>query len=410
MQAEIVTIGTELLLGEIVDTNSAWIAERLMTIGLNLFYATTVGDNLERITQVLRTALERSQVVITTGGLGPTVDDMTREAVAAASERELYLDEGPLGEIACFFSRHGRGMTDNNRRQALMPRGATVIHNPVGTAPCFAVEHDGRLLISLPGVPHEMKHLMTTEVLPLLQRRFGLQSVIRSRRLHTAGLGESAADARIGDLMEAGNPTVGTRAHPGEVDIVITAKADSDAAAEALIAPVASELRRRLGHYVFGSDGEGHGEVVLRLMSERGLSLATVESSPQGDLARMLYQAASFREVYRCGMIYSDRCPEPLGLPLQTPDRPPLADQALADALAERCRQQADTDMALAIVGPSDLGKSPGPLVYYALATPTGLLHREPRPGRGGPSGRGWLVHLGLELLRRHLLGLPEEG
>jgi len=387
MQAEIVTIGTELLLGEIVDTNSAWIAERLTTIGLNLFYTTTVGDNLARITQVLRTALERSDVVITTGGLGPTVDDMTREAAAAASDRELYLDKGLLDEIACFFSRHGRGMTDNNRRQALMPSGATIIHNPVGTAPCFAVEHDGHLLISLPGVPHEMMHLMTTEVLPLLQQRFGLHSVIRSRRLHTAGLGESAADSRIGDLMEAGNPTVGTRAHPGEVDIVITAKADSDAAADALIAPVETELRRRLGHYVFGSDGEGHGEVVLRLLSERGLSLATVESSPQGDLARMLYQVPSFREAYRCGLIVSDRCPAPLGLEPHDASGQPLCDQALADALAERCREQAGADLALAIIGPSDLGKSPGPRVFYALATPEGLLHREPRPGRGGPSG-----------------------
>ena len=407
MQAEIVTIGTELLLGEIVDTNSAWIAERLTTIGLNLFYTTTVGDNLERIIQVLRQALERSDVVITTGGLGPTVDDMTREAVAAATNCELHLDEALLDEIACFFNRHGRGMTANNRRQALMPAGARIIHNPVGTAPCFAVEQGGHLLISLPGVPHEMEHLMTTEVLPLVQAHFGLQSVILSRRLHTAGLGESAADSRIGDLMEADNPTVGTRAHPGEVDIVITAKAESDAAAQALIAPVEAELRKRLGHYVFGSDGEGHAEVVLRLLAERGLSLSTVESSPQGDLAQAFYRVAEGRAAYRCGLVVSDHCPEPLGISLAALGDQPFTSQALADALAQRCRELAGSDLALAIIGPSDLGQSPGPHVYYALATPTGVMRREPRAGRGGLSGRGWLLHMGLELLRRQLLDLP---
>ncbi|MBC7255195.1 MAG: CinA family nicotinamide mononucleotide deamidase-related protein, partial [Chloroflexi bacterium] len=256
MQAEIVTIGTELLLGEIVDTNSAWIAQRLTTIGLNLYYTTTVGDNLGRITQVLKQALERSDVVITTGGLGPTVDDVTREAVAAATERDLVLDPDLLEEITAYFARRNYTMTENNRRQARIPRGAMIIHNPVGTAPAFAVEHKGHVIISLPGVPHEMRYLMENSVLPYLRERFGLTGIIKSRVVHTCGIGESAVDARIGDLMQLSNPTVGTRAHPGQTDIVIAAKADSPAEAEALFAPIEAEIRARLGIYVYGVDDQ----------------------------------------------------------------------------------------------------------------------------------------------------------
>lgn len=211
MQAEIVTIGTELLLGEIVDTNSAWIAQQLTGIGLDLLYTTTVGDNLGRITKVLAQSLERSDVVITTGGLGPTVDDMTRQGVAAATGCALVLDDGLVEEIATYFGRRGFQMTDNNRRQAFIPSGARIIHNPVGTAPCFAVEHGAHLIICLPGVPHEMRHLMETEVIPLLRERFGLLGVIQSRVLRTCNIGESAVDAQIDDLMTGANPTVGTR-------------------------------------------------------------------------------------------------------------------------------------------------------------------------------------------------------
>lgn len=224
LQAEIVTIGTELLLGEIVDTNSAWIARRLTTIGLNLFHTATVGDNLLRAAKVLGESLHRSNVVITTGGLGPTVDDVTREAVASATERELVLDEDLLREITCYFARRGHRMTDNNRKQAYLPAGAMAIHNPVGTAPAFAVEHGDCVIISLPGVPHEMRYLMEKEVLPFLRDRFHLSAVIKSRILRTCGIGESTIDSRIGDLMRLPNPTVGTAAHPGPSSMIITGR------------------------------------------------------------------------------------------------------------------------------------------------------------------------------------------
>ena len=206
MQAEIISIGTELLLGEIIDTNAAWIARQLTTIGLNLYFKATVGDNQQRIAEILRNGLKRSDVIITTGGLGPTVDDVTREAVAAATDRDLVLDEALLAEVGAFFLKMGRTMTANNRKQACLPRDARVIHNPVGTAPAFAVEVQRPnalpgVIISLPGVPHEMQYLMEHEVLPRLRARYGLTGVIKSRIVHTCGIGESAIDAQIGDLM-----------------------------------------------------------------------------------------------------------------------------------------------------------------------------------------------------------------
>ena len=264
----------------------------MTTIGLNLFYTTTVGDNLQRIAEVLRYSLQRSDVVITTGGLGPTVDDMTRDAVALATDRALVLDEKLLEEIACFFARRSFKMTENNRKQACLPEGARVIHNPVGTAPSFAVEHDGHVIISLPGVPHEMQYLMEHEVLPYLRARFGLKGIIKSRILRTCGIGESLIDAQIGDLMQLSNPTVGTAAHPGQTDVRITVKAESEVEAERLIAPVEAELRARIGEYVFGLDKQTLSDAVSELLASKGLKLAIAETITQGELAQRLSSAS----------------------------------------------------------------------------------------------------------------------
>ncbi len=258
MNAEIVTTGTEILLGEIVDTNAAWMARRLRDLGINLFYKTTVGDNLERITAVLRQGLERSDLVLVTGGLGPTVDDVTRDAAALATDRELALDAECLASIEVIFARWGRKLHDNNRRQALLPVGAKPILNPVGTAPGFIVETErkGRppvLLICLPGVPREMMHLMQETVEPFLAERLGADRVyIRSRTLRTVGIGESMIDSRIADLMARSNPTVGLAAHLGQTDVRITARAASAERADQMLDEVAADLRARLGEFVYG--------------------------------------------------------------------------------------------------------------------------------------------------------------
>jgi len=410
LQAEIVTIGTELLLGEIVDTNSAWIAQRLATIGLDLYYTTTVGDNLGRITDVLRQALQRSDVVITTGGLGPTVDDITREAVAVAADRELMMDQDLLEEISRFFAGRGHAMTENNRRQGRLPKGARVIHNPVGTAPAFAVDHHGHVVICLPGVPHEMRYLMEHEVLPYLRQRYGLTGVIKSRTLRTCGIGESTVDSKIGDLMRLANPTVGTRAHPGQTDVQITAKADSEEEADALIAPVEAELRARLGEVIFGVDGDTMADAVIRLLGAKHLRLALVETATRGELTQRLGRAAIGDAAFVGGIVVesAQALQRTLNVPTGLIAGHGFPSREVAEAAARAVRKLQTADLGLAVIGPTNPAAADAPPVYFSLAIGDRVIHRQSRQGRAGLAGRGWLMHLALDLVRRELLGMGD--
>lgn len=280
MNAEIVTIGTELLLGEIVDTNSAYIARQLRDIGVNIFYTTTVGDNLARIEAAIRDALRRSDVVITTGGLGPTVDDVTRQAVANATDRALVFSDELLEQIRERFRQFGARMSDNNRIQAYLPEGATPVHNRMGTAPCFIVETTQGTVISLPGVPREMKHLMEVTVLPYLRERTGGKGIIKALILRTAGIGESHIDAKIADLETGENPTVGLAAHSGQTDIRVTARADTEQEADALIAGAEAVIRERLAEYIYGTGDEPLDRVLVQLLRDKRLTLAVSYTGP----------------------------------------------------------------------------------------------------------------------------------
>jgi nicotinamide-nucleotide amidase len=288
--AEILTIGTELLLGEIVDTNSSHIARTLRDHGMDIFWITTVGDNPERIAQALKLGLERSDVVITTGGLGPTVDDPTREATALALGVETEFRPELWQQVQDRFARFGRTPTDNNRRQAYVPQGAIAIENPVGTAPAFIVETESSAIICLPGVPREMEHLLQHAVIPYLKERLDLQGLIKARVLHTAGMGESAIDQKIADLETLSNPTVGLAAHAGSVDVRITAKAASEEEADALIAPVETDLRKRLADWIYGADGDTLEHVALAHIDQLGWSLAVVEAGLDGQLTQRIAQ------------------------------------------------------------------------------------------------------------------------
>ncbi|HYN90053.1 MAG TPA: competence/damage-inducible protein A, partial [Ardenticatenaceae bacterium] len=219
MNAEIVTIGAELLLGQIVDTNAQWLARQLAGLGLRLQRKTTVGDDTEQIVAALQTAMAASRVVITSGGLGPTVDDKTREAVALATERDLVLDKSLLAGIEAMFYSRGWILGTSQQRQAFVPAGAVPMPNPVGTAPCFAVEHRGCWIIVLPGVPRELKYMFTNVVAPFLRERVELTTHIRSRTFRTVGIGEGPLGDLLHDVMEAAHPAVGTLAHPGMVDV-----------------------------------------------------------------------------------------------------------------------------------------------------------------------------------------------
>lgn len=276
--AEIVTIGTELLLGEINDTNSRYIARALRDIGVDIYRITSVGDNASRITATLQEALMRSDFVITTGGLGPTVDDPTRKAIADAFNVPLEYKPELWDEILERFTRYGRTPTENNKRQAFVPAGALIINNPVGTAPAFAYELGAKTTISLPGVPKEMEYLLNTFVLSYLKNRYRLQeSVIKAVVVHTVGKGESAIDELVGDLEKLSNPTVGLLAHPGQTDIRITAKASSQAEAEQMIKPVLEIVRQKLKPYIYGEDETSLEHVVAAGLNALGKRLAIIE-------------------------------------------------------------------------------------------------------------------------------------
>ena len=290
MNAEIITSGTELLLGETVDTNSTYIARALRDIGVNLYFKTSVGDNVERMALALRQALARADVVITTGGLGPTVDDVTREAVTLATGRELALYPECLAQIETIFARWGRLVGENNKRQAYLPEGAIPIQNPVGTAPGFILETAEGTIIALPGVPREMERLLGDTVLPYLRGRLGAGgTIIKARTLHTVALGESWIDERIDAQMRSANPTVGLAAHSGIVDIRITARAADAAAADAMIAGMEAQVRAAIGDVsIFGVGDEKLEQVTADLLAQAEVKLAIVESATGGELARLL--------------------------------------------------------------------------------------------------------------------------
>ena len=296
MQAEVIAVGSELLLGQIIDTNSAVIARHFASIGLDLFYKTTVGDNLARTTAVIRQALDRSDVVVTTGGIGPTGDDITREAVAAATGRELLFSEELLRQIEVYFASRGLHLSPSNRRQAYIPAGAIAIENPVGTAPAFIVEEKEKTLITLPGVPREMEHLLVNRALPYLRQRYGIRGQIRLRVLKCVGLGESRIGERLADFMEKGaNPTVGTLAHLGQVDVRIAAKAGDAEEASRLIAPVEAEIRERLGEAVFGADSDTLESEIGRRLGAMDTKVALVEVGTAGAATERLAAAIPAR-------------------------------------------------------------------------------------------------------------------
>jgi nicotinamide-nucleotide amidase len=295
--AEIITIGTELLLGETLDTNTRFIAHTLLNLGMDLFRTQTVGDNTARIASAVCEAAGRADLVITTGGLGPTIDDPTRQAISDAFNAPLEFHPELWEEITARISRYGRTPTENQKRQAFIPKGAIVINNPVGTAPAFILEslpslsidadasgHGNKVVISLPGVPREMETLLLDSVIPYLQHHYHLDKIILVHTLHTSGIGEGMVDERIGDLEKLSNPTVGLTAHSGIVDIRIAAKARSEKDAQKMITELEMEITSRMKEAIFGADDVTLEEAVLNIFSQKGWTLSCLESGLEGAL------------------------------------------------------------------------------------------------------------------------------
>lgn len=399
MRAEIVTTGTELLLGQIDDTNATYLARELRDLGIDLFFRSTVGDNELRIAYVLEQALARADLIIATGGLGPTVDDVTRDAVARVTGRPLVLYPDLLAQIETFFARFGATMSENNRRQAFLPEGCIPVENPVGTAPAFIVEDERGTIITLPGVPREMRYLMQKTVIPYLQRRLGRQDVLVTRILRTVALGESRIDQAIADLETSSNPTVGLSAHPGQTDVRIVAKAPTQAEAEALVADFEAKIRQRLGAAVYATgDAEGPtlDTVIAGLMRKQGATLAVAETLTQGELSRRL---SAHPDVFRGGVVAADG--DALTQPLCLEGLPATGEPG-AIALAEGVRKSWDTSLGLAVLADED------DRAWVAVAADEGTHIRRLRFQGRDFRARVWTTTLALEFLRRLLLGLAD--
>jgi nicotinamide-nucleotide amidase len=375
VKAEIVAVGTELLLGQIVDTNSAHIARQLTTVGLDVHFKSTVGDNLDRIKVTLQTALSRSNIVITTGGIGPTLDDLTRDAIAEVTGRPLTFQPHLYQQIEHFFTRLGRPVGENNRRQAYIPEGAIPIENPVGTAPGFIVEQGGRSILCVPGVPHEMRHFMEHSVMPYLRSRLGISEVIVSRVLKLFGIGESLVDERLHDLIVQGqNPTIGLLAHTqiGEVHVRLTAKAESEEAARALNAVLESLVRARLQEFIFGADEETYEGILDRLLLGSGLRVAVAETGGGTSVIQTLKGMGGGPTFFALGVTVCEPASAAKLLPGFALSGPDLVNAAGARALAEGVRGLSGADLGIGVTGRVGQDKSHDHVVYIALASSRG--------------------------------------
>ena len=403
LNAEIIAIGTEILLGEITDTNSVFLARGLRDIGINLYYMTSVGDNEVRIANSIRLALSRADVVITCGGLGPTIDDMTRQGVAAATDRGLTFQQHLLDQIAARFGTFRVQMTENNKRQAYVPDDAIIIENPVGTAPSFVVEVGNKCVISLPGVPREMKFLFTEKVVPYLRARYGLTSeIIKARLLKVAGIGESQLGEMIGtELQEASNPTVGLAAHSGQIDVRITAKATTEFEADQMIGEVEAQLRALIGSYVFGVDKDTIESALVNQLRADASSIAVTEVGIDPVISGRIEKIDGGVGVLLKVEHYDT--PEDLAAALKTSVQPI---RTLAEQAAKALAAAAQARVAVAVVAFPDINEQADSGEGSALAVVVGDQMRSRVYGFGGESETAkqwtgtWAMSMAWRMLR----------
>jgi nicotinamide-nucleotide amidase len=380
---EIVTIGTEILLGHLVDTNSVHIAQSLADHGVDVYAKHSVGDNTARLARMLNDVLDRADGAITTGGLGPTVDDLTKDAVAQAVGDTLQLHEPSLLALEERFRTFNRPMTENNRRQAILPSRAHVLANPHGTAPGFiALRPDGKFVACMPGVPREMKPMLADGVIPWLVERFDLRSAIYTKTLHTVGIGESELDRRVEDLFRSlENPKIAMLAHGGRVDIKVMAKAASRAEADAAIAPIATQLRERIGAGYFGDDDTTVGGAILAELVRRGRTLGVAESVTGGAIASAFVAVPGASAAFFGGVVAYDNAVKQslLSVRAETLASFGAVSEETAIEMARGARTALGTDFALAttgIAGPTGgSAEKPVGLVWFALADDTGEVH-----------------------------------
>ena len=375
MWAELIAIGSELLSWDKAETNSLYISKQLNLLGINVRYKSIVGDAESDIEAVLKAAVSRSQVVIITGGLGPTEDDLTRKAVAKALKRGLVLKEELIEKIKKRFESMGKAMPKNNERQALMPNKAVVIDNPIGTAPGFAIEHDKVLIICLPGVPAEMQRMFEEGAVPLIKKRIDVSEAVRLRIIRTCGISEAKVDELIGDLYAADkNIRIGLAAGEKGVDVRITSSKASEIETSRLSAELEEKITARLKDYIYGFDNEEMEEIVVRLLKEKGAKLAVAESCTGGLISKRLTDVSGSSACFDRGIVsYSNEAKiQMLKISNDLIKAYGAVSSQAAMAMAESVRRISNTELGIGVTGiagpTGGTPEKPVGLVYIAIS------------------------------------------
>jgi nicotinamide-nucleotide amidase len=413
MRIEIICTGDEVLTGKIVNTNFSHMTQRLEDAGLSVLWGTTVGDDRETLLSAFRLASERADAVIVNGGLGPTIDDLSQEIAAQAAGVKLVLDQSWLVRMEDFFTRRGRVMPPNNTKQAMLPEGAEMLDNPIGTACGFAMTIGAARFFFTPGVPRELHRMLEEQIIPRLLAASGAPPTIHLKRYHCYGLGESHVDsllAGVEELAPGGGLKMGFRAHYPQIETKITVRGTDMEDVRRKLAPVDAEVRRRLGNFIIAEDGETLEGVVLAELAARSASLALVETFTSGQIAARIAHLPGAETVFRRGLVVRERArlldalgmPDPAGAPEYTED--------MAIGAARAARRQSGATHALAVLIDLDGGKDRldfGGTIWIAIATVEDAVCRRARLLGGREWVRLGAVEMGLDSLRRFLHGLP---
>lgn len=413
MKAEIISVGTELLLGQVINTDASYVARALSELGIDMMFSCTVGDNNGRLKEALTRALERSDLVITTGGLGPTEDDLTKETIAECAGVPLVLHEESMERLKEHFN--GRHMGQNQIKQAMLPQGATVLPNDRGTAPGCAVEtKEGKIIMMFPGPPSELIPMLHSYGIPFLMKRENAS--IFSMNVHVFGQGEGAVAEMLSDMTDASNPTVATYAKEGEMYVRVTAKAENAQKAEEMCRPVAERIRERIGDCVYGINVDSLEQLAVNLLSERKMTIATAESCSGGLLAKRITDIPGSSQVFEMGAVtYANRIKTLLlGVPEELLEKHGAVSEEVAAAMAEGVREKAGSDIGIGITGIAgpDGGTEEKPvgLIYVGLSDQAGTVVRKVKvfsQRRPRSYYRYTAASFALDMVRRRLEELP---
>jgi nicotinamide-nucleotide amidase len=417
MVAEVISIGTELLLGQIVDTDAAYLSQQLSGLGIDMYRRATVGDNFDRAVEAVQQAVSRADVVFLIGGLGPTMDDLTRDIISAVMDAPLKRDEAIATHLTEWFDKRGYTMTPTILRQADVPEGARPLPNANGTAPGILLEKGGKTLIALPGPPNEFVPLFEAEVFPYLRERTaGQRMVIRSKNLRIIGVGESLVEEKVKDLMHDANPTVAPYAKLAEAHLRVTAKAPTEAEADALIATRAAQIYERLGDSIYGEDETTLEAAVVQMLKDARKTIATAESCTGGMLSARIINISGSSAVFSSGLVtYSNEAKQQL---LQIPHALIASVGAVspevAKAMASRVRELAGTDYGIGITGiagpDGGTAEKPVGLVYIAIADKNGVKSSKNLYTGSRYDVRYRSTQTALAMLRTALLSAKAEG